>query len=297
MTETDLATMKRLSAPAASPDGKMLVYQVQETDLPANKRRSDLWLLRIDGLEGGPWKIASKPGFSEHSPAFSADGKAIYYISNESGSDQLWRYDMNHQLSNRVSEYKTDVAGFKLAPDGKKIALWGDIARECAEFGCDKDGDRSKPGPGTGREYDALMVRHWDAWETPGNYSRIFTFGIGADGKLYGGHALDEQEIKPNERKIQIVGDSPSKPFGGGEEIAWSADSETVYYALRRADRNEAISTNLDIYQLAPELRQRDQYNPRQRSHRHAARRIARRQISGVGGDGAARVTRQTGRC
>ena len=179
MTETDLASMKRLASPSASPDGKMVVYQVQETDLPANKRRSDLWLLRIDGKEGGSWKVGSKPGFNEHSPAFSADGKAIYYLSNESGSDQLWRYDLGSQTSVAASAFKTDISGFKLAPDGKKVAVWGDIARDCEEFGCDKDGDRSKPGPGTGREYDQLFVRHWDSWETPGNYSRIFSFEIG----------------------------------------------------------------------------------------------------------------------
>ncbi|MFZ1365882.1 prolyl oligopeptidase family serine peptidase [Sphingorhabdus sp.] len=242
MTETDLASMKRLASPSASPDGKMVVYQVQETDLPANKRRSDLWLLRIDGKEGGPWKVGSKPGFNEHSPAFSADGKAIYYLSNESGSDQLWRYDLGSQTSVAASAFKTDISGFKFAPDGKKVAVWGDIARDCEEFGCDKDGDRSKPGPGTGREYDQLFVRHWDSWETPGNYSRIFSFEIGPDGKLAGGLNMDGDGAET------LVGDSPSKPMGGGDEIAWSADSKTVYFALRKADAQEPLSTNLDIY-------------------------------------------------
>lgn len=238
MTETDLVTMKRLASPSASPDGQMVVYQLQETDLSVNKRRSDLWLLRIDGKEGGPRKIGSNPGYNEHSPAFSADGQSIYFLSNESGSDQLWRYDLGSQTRVQISNFKTDVAGFKLSPDGKRVAVWGDIARDCADFGCDADGDRSKPGPGTGRVYDELFVRHWDAWETPGNYSRVFAFDIAADGKLSGGKAMDSG----------ITGDSPSKPMGGGEEVAWSADSQSVYFALRIADRNEALSTNLDIY-------------------------------------------------
>lgn len=238
MTETDLVTMKRLASPTVSPDGKMAAYQLQETDLSANKRRSDLWLLRVDGKEGGPWKVSSKPGFNEHSPAFSADGKAVYYLSNESGSDQIWRYDLSDQTSHRISDFKTDVSGFKFSPDGKKVAVWGDIARDCEDFGCDKDGDRSKPGPGTGREYDELFVRHWDSWETPGNYSRLFSFDIGADGKLTAGKAMDGG----------VTGDAPSKPMGGGEEIAWSADSKSVLFALRKADREEPRSTDLNIY-------------------------------------------------
>ena len=36
--------------------------------------------------------------------------------------------------------------------------------------------------------------------------------------------------------------------MGGGEEIAWAADSKSLFYTLRIADKNEAKSTNLDIY-------------------------------------------------
>ena len=239
MTETDLATMKRLTAPAASPDGTMIVYQLRETDLDANKGRSDLYMLALGSTDATPVAIASKPDKNEHDPVFAPDGKSVYYISNESGSEQIWRYNLAAGTVAQASNFKTDVAGFKISPDGKKFAVWGDIARDCTEFGCDKDGDTSKPGPGTGRVYDQLLTRHWDAWETPGNYSRIFTVVLGADGKLGTlGKAMDGN----------LVGDAPSKPFGGAEEVSWSADSSAVLFALRAADANEAKSTNLDIY-------------------------------------------------
>jgi len=239
MTETDLATMKRLSGATASPDGTIIAYQLRETDLEANKGKTDLYMLKFGVPNAQPVKFASKPDKNEHDPAFSPDGKSIFYISNESGSDQIWRYDIASATASQASNFKSDVAGFKISPDGKKFAVWGDIARDCMEFGCEKDGDTSKPGPGTGREYDQLMVRHWDQWETPGNYSRIFTVVLGADGKLGTlGKAMDGN----------LVGDAPSKPFGGGEEVSWTADSSAVLFALRAADANEAKSTNLDIY-------------------------------------------------
>jgi len=245
MTEADLATMKRLSAPTASPDGSMIAYQLRETDLKANKGRTDLYLLKLGSADAQPVSFASKPDKNEHDPAFAPDGKSIYYISNESGSDQIWRFDIATSSAMQISDFKADVSGFKISPDGKKFAIWGDTAIDCPDFGCDKDGDTSKPGPGTGREYDQLMVRHWDQWETPGNYSRVFTIALGADGKLSG-------EAKPASPKL--VGDAPTKPFGGGEEISWSADSNSIAFALRLADANEAKSTNLDVYTFSLKL-------------------------------------------
>ena len=242
MTQTDLATFKRLSSVTASPDGKLAVYQLRETDMEANKGRTDLWMMQLDGKDAAPVKIASKPDKNENSPTFSPDGRSVYYLSDESGSSQIWRYDVRSQGVEQVSQLATDVSGFKLSPDGKKVAVWGDIARDCDNFGCEKDGDTSKPGPGSGREYDHLFVRHWDAWETPGNYSRVFAFEIGKDGKLHSGLNMDGDGAET------LVGDSPSKPFGSGEEIAWSADSKTIHFALRRADKREPLSTNLDIY-------------------------------------------------
>jgi dipeptidyl aminopeptidase/acylaminoacyl peptidase len=242
MTETDLVTMKRLAAPALSPDGKLAVYQLRETDMEANKGRTDLYLLTVDDKTAAPIKIASKPDKNEHDPVFAPDGTAIYYISDESGSDQIWRYTLSTKTTSQVSNFKTDVGGFKIAPDGKAFAFWGDIARDCDDFGCDKDGDRSKPGPGTGRAYDQLFVRHWDAWETPGNYSRIF------NGELTGGGTVSVGMNMDGDGAEAITGDAPSKPFGGGEEVNWSADSKAVYFTLRKADRNEPLSTNLDIY-------------------------------------------------
>jgi dipeptidyl aminopeptidase/acylaminoacyl peptidase len=242
MTETDLATMKRLSAATASPDGTMIAYQLRETDLEANKGKTDIYMLKLGTANAQPVMFASKPDKNERDPAFAPDGKSIVYISNESGSDQIWRYDIATAKSAQLSRFKADVGGFKVSPDGKRFAIWGDIARTCEEFGCDKDGDTSKPGPGTGREYDHLMVRHWDAWETPGNYSRIFTAELMADGSLGLGLNMDGDGAET------LVGDAPTKPFGGGEEVNWSADSKSVYFTLRKADANEAKSTNLDLY-------------------------------------------------
>ena len=98
--------------------------------------------------------------------------------------------------------------------------------------------DLARQARGSGRTYDKLFVRHWDTWAEQGTKSRLYSFPI-ADGKLSGGGV----RLTGN-----LEGDTPSKPFGGGEEIAFSPDGRTVYFALREAGRIESTSTNLDIF-------------------------------------------------
>src|SRR5207248_10696945 len=83
-----------------------------------------------------------------------------------------------------------------------------------------------------------LFIRHWDAWAEPAVKSRLFTFPV-TGGKLAGVGVPIEGNL---------VGDTPSKPFGGAEEIAFSPDGRTLFFALREAGRIEPLSTNLDIF-------------------------------------------------
>jgi len=237
MTATDLATMRRLAAPAVSPDGRWAAYQLRETDLEGNRGRIDLWLLDLGRPGAEPVRIGSAPEHNEHDPRFSADGRWLYFLSNASGSDQLWRVAVAGGEPERVTDLATDIAGYLLAPTGDRIALWADRNMACTDFNC-ADLPAAEQDRGSGRVYDETFVRHWDAWVEPGVRSRIFTFAL-ADGRPQGAGT----PVAPN-----LVGDSPSKPFGGAEELAWSPDGRTLYFTLREAGRTEPLSTNLDIF-------------------------------------------------
>lgn len=243
MTAADLATFDRLGAPAASPDGRWVAYQLTTTDTATYARATGLYLLDARTPGATPVRVADLPDAGENSPAFSPDGKRLYFISDKSGKDQLWFVELSADGAAsapvQASDFIADVAGFRIAPTGNRVLLWGDIAATCATFGCEGNADRARQGPGSARVYDHMFVRHWDAWETPGIYSRAFAFNLNADGIL---------DTTPFPIAPGLIGDTPSKPFGGGEELAWSADGDTVYFALRLADRDEPRSTNLDIY-------------------------------------------------
>jgi dipeptidyl aminopeptidase/acylaminoacyl peptidase len=240
ITATDLATLRRLAAPAVSPDGRWAVYQLRETDLEANRGRTDLWLVDLRAPDAAPARIASAPEHNEHDARFSADGRWLYYLSNASGSDQLWRVALPIGTPERVSDFNTDVAGFLVAPNDTRIAMWADRPIACTDINCTNARPAARPG-GSGRVYDETFVRHWDTWAEPGVRSRLFTFPM-ADGRPQG----QGTNVAPN-----LIGDSPSKPFGGAEELAFSPDGRTLYFTLREGGRGEPNSTDMDIYAVA----------------------------------------------
>ncbi|HEX8641528.1 MAG TPA: S9 family peptidase, partial [Allosphingosinicella sp.] len=147
MTATDLATMRRLAAPAVSPDGNWAVYQLRETDLEANRGRLDLWLLDLRQRDPTAVRIASSPEHNEHDPRFSPDGRWLYFLSNASGSEQLWRVALPSGIPERVTEFATDISGYMIAPTGDRIAVWADRNTACADIDC---ANVPAPEPGGG---------------------------------------------------------------------------------------------------------------------------------------------------
>jgi len=232
MTATDMHMMHRLGAPSISPDGKTAIFTVSDTDLKANKRKNTLYSLDLT-LEGArPVPVA---GIGDgHDAVFGPDG-AVWFLRPVAEQDQLFRMPLGGKAV-QVSTLKGDISGFKISADGSRLVLFADRSTRCTDFACADVTDKDLGG--SARAYDQLFVRHWDTWSSGDTRSRVFAFPI-VKGRVTGKGAV----VSGN-----LVGDSPSKPFGGGEEIAVSPDGKMVYFALREAGRIEPTSTNLDIF-------------------------------------------------
>jgi len=232
MTATDMHSMHRLGAPEVSPDGRTAVFTLSATDWDKNKRVNTLYTLDLATPGAAPRPVAGAE--KGHDAVFGPDG-SIWFLMAAGDNDQLFRKAPGGAPV-QVSNFKGDVGGFKLAPSGDRVVVWADRDLRCADLNC--AGLPPKPKTGSGRTFDQLFIRHWDTWAEPGVKSRLFTYPI-AGGKLAGAGTPIEGGL---------VGDTPSKPMGGGEEIAFSPDGRTVYFALREAGRIEPLSTNLDIF-------------------------------------------------
>ena len=233
MTATDMHMMHRLGAPEVSPDGRWAVFTLSETDLAANKRNNRLYLL--DLTAGGAVPQPVKGAEKGHDAVFGADG-ALYFLMAAGDRDQLFRMPVGG-TPQRISDFGADISGFKLSPAGDRVVVWADRHLLCADLACAAASLPAK-AEGSARVYDEIFVRHWDSWGESNVRSRLFGFPI-VDGRLAGGGAA---------LTGSLTGDTPSKPFGGGEEIAFAPDGRTVYFAQREGGPKEPTSTNLDIY-------------------------------------------------
>jgi dipeptidyl aminopeptidase/acylaminoacyl peptidase len=235
MTATDMQSMHRLGGLEVSPDGRAAIFTLSNTDWDKNKRVNTLYSLDLTRPAAVPQPIAGAT--KGHDAVFGPDG-SLWFLMAVGDNDQLFRKS-NGAAPVQVSHFTGDVGGFKLASSGDRLVVWADRDLRCADLNC--AGLPPKPKTGSGRTYDQLFIRHWDTWAEPGVKSRLFGF------------VVDGGELVGNGVPLtgSLVGDTPSKPFGGGEEIAFSPDGRTVYFALREAGRIEPLSTNLDILSIS----------------------------------------------
>jgi len=235
LTIEDVTMLSRVSSPAVSPDGHWLVWQQRETDLAGDKGRYDLWRLDLTAKGAKPEKLIGEWAVNETSPQFSHDGKTVWFQSDKGGEDNVWAIAVAGGVPTQVTDLKGGIGGFKVAPTEDKMLIWAD--RLPGAPSSEPAMVKKRDDAGNGRTFDQMFIRHWASW-SDGTRSQLFVLPM-ANGKTSGyGKAIEGG----------LVGDTPSKPFGGGEEVSWSADGKTVFFALREGGRIEPLSVNLDIF-------------------------------------------------
>lgn len=228
MTPEVLWSFERISEPVISPDGTTVLYAVTNYNIEENKSYRDLYTVAVAG--GVPVKLTDTPE-KESSAVWRPDGKKIGYLSAKSGDMQLWEMDTDGSNAAQITQVAGGITGFKYSPDGSHLLYTADVK-------VDKDVHDLFPDLPKANAFlkTDLMYKHWDEWVQTVPHPFVAEL---KNGKIE--NAVDILNGEPFE--------SPMKPFGGTEQLAWSPDSKTIAYTCRKKTGKEyALSTNSDIY-------------------------------------------------
>jgi dipeptidyl aminopeptidase/acylaminoacyl peptidase len=240
-TARDLHAMHRLTDPQPSPKGDLVVFVLRFTDFAADRGRTHLVRVGLDGK--GLTPLTDGPA-SESAPAWSPDGRSLYFLSTRSGSSQIWRLATENGVPGgepvQVTHLPLGVGSYRLSPDGRHFVLSLEVFADCPTLACTQERLASQAkGHPSGQLYDRLFIRHWDSWS---NGTRSHLFALPVDGSVPGGEPVDLTR--------SLDADVPSKPDGGNEEYAVSPDGRSVLFGARIAGATEPWSTNFDLYQV-----------------------------------------------
>ncbi len=230
-TVADQVALQRLQSFHVAPDGRAVVFTVRATDLEANRGRSDLFLVNTDGTSLR--RLTSHPE-NDSDPLWAPDGKSVFFLSTRSGMSQVWRIAVDGGEATQVTRAPIDVDSFVLSRDGAQLAFSAETFPQCDTLECtQKRLDERAKQKSSGRLYDSLLFRHWDTWRD-GRRAHLFVQ------RVEGGAAVDVMK--------RMEADAPSKPFGGSDEYTFSPDGKSVVFTARAVGREEAWSTDLDLF-------------------------------------------------
>jgi len=228
MTPEVLWSFGRVASPQVSPDGTKILYSVSYYSISENKGNSELFVMNADGSDK---KQITKTATREAAAKWLKDGKHIAFLSYETGSMQLWTMNADGSDRKQISNREGGINDFSFSPDESKILFIDNV--KYRESTVDKYPDLPKA---SGVIVKDLMYKHWDEWVQTVPHPFIADFS--------GSKIENEVDILNGEPF-----ESPMKPFGGIEQLAWSPDGKTVAYTCRKkTGKAYALSTNSDIY-------------------------------------------------
>ena len=232
ITIDEFLSLDRVSDPQISPDGQWVVFTVTTTDLNANSRTSNLWLVPAEG--GTPRQISGARRGGRHA-RWSPDGGSIAYVTSRAGAAQVQVFSMTRGRAQRLVSLSTGAGGVIWSPTGTHLAFVSDVFPDCPDDECNaRRLEAAGERPSGARAYEELLFRHWTTWDD-GRRGHLFVVPAG------GGTPVDLTAGKPYH--------VPPQPFGGSSDYAFTADGQSLVFTAK-VGTDGAWHTNTDVYQV-----------------------------------------------
>jgi dipeptidyl aminopeptidase/acylaminoacyl peptidase len=290
-TNEQLRHFKAMGDPRLSPDGKQVLLRI--VDATADGAKGHLWLVPVDGSEARQLTYSpdtDKAG--ERSGTWMPDGQSILFLAHRGEHTSLFRLPMNGgeakafdlkvtpladdaklpgalppaptdktAKDDKPEEVAIDVAGFRVSPDGKTIALIADDPQT----------------PGEKKQKDAKADAAWVDHDTHG--SRLYLLDVASAKLTVAGVPFDVRGAEWNSDSNKLIvereepnGASELGPAMSGwivstsdpahpskvddlpatlEAAAWSVDGSSIVYLAQAKHDAPPGYPDLYVYTLA----------------------------------------------
>src|SRR5205085_10819615 len=125
-------------------------------EIANNTKPQQIYIVALNG--GVPRKLADAAERARWSP----DSERIAFISDRSGSPQVWLMDADGANARQVTNISTETGGVLYSRDGKNLVFTSDVFPECgADDICNQQKlDAEKNHKVKARPINSLLYRH-----------------------------------------------------------------------------------------------------------------------------------------
>lgn len=216
----DLFSLKFLRGAKLSPDGKMVVYGIAQTDIEKEEETVALWVQSIEG--GEPRQLTSGKAV-DSSPNWSPDSNKIAFLSTREGSPQVYVIPVDGGEAKALTSLPQPIGeGPVYSPDGKYIAF-------TASKPMDAPPDPAKP---------YRVTRHTYRFDAAGYLANVVQdiYVIPADGG-----------------EVKQLTDDDTQNMG----LIWSPDGQEILYnAAFQPDSFDIFNYNLRLVNMDGKVRE-----------------------------------------
>ena len=222
----DVFELEWATDPRVSPDGNTIVYVRKSNDIMNDRERSNLWQVSIKGTNHRPLYSGLN---TIRSPRWSPNGEKLAFISNNTGSQQIHVRWIDNGETAVVSQLQESPSNLSWSPDGKWLAFTMNVKavpETIAE-------PRAKPEGANWAEKPITVTTTQYQYDGQGIVEPAYrhVFIVPADG----GSA--RQLTQGN--------------FNHYGSLAWSLDSDHIFFSAYRSDDWELVSGEADIYSVS----------------------------------------------
>jgi dipeptidyl aminopeptidase/acylaminoacyl peptidase len=219
---------------AVSPDGKWLVYGLQK-----GSRSTDNHLY-LKNISSGEVQQLTSHQQSETNVVWASDSLSLYFLSERSGSSQVWQLSLTGGEAKQITQLPLAVNGFKVSTDGKTFALAITVKPPCGNFSCTINAqEKFAQQKHNTRVYEQLMVRHWDTWNTPFK-EHLFVATLPESG------VINQATDLMSNWTGSIAGIDEVTIHPKGSSLVFSAK----YSATEQDSKDHAWTTNFDLFEV-----------------------------------------------